>query len=88
MLFGWATQRFAEAGAPQTRTAWLKLIVWSWKHTCMGIAEPRFGERRSVSRTSISTRVVFYTVNSKKINRVSIFPSLLFLITGCYTFCA
>jgi len=53
----------------------------------MGFGEPRFGERRSVSRTSISTKVMFYTVNNNKMNRVSIFPRLLF-ITGCYTFCS
>lgn len=76
MLFLWGTQRFADVGALQTHTAWLKPIVWTWRNICMGFTEPRFGER-SVSRTSISTRVMFYSVKSK-INRVSVFPCLFF----------
>lgn len=71
MLFLWGTQRFADVGALQTHMAWLKPTVWTWRNICMGFAEPRFGER-SVSRTSISTRVMFYTVKSKKINSVHI----------------
>lgn len=36
------------------------------------VAEPRFREKRYLSRNRISTRVKFYTVNSKKVNRVPI----------------
>lgn len=41
------------------------------------VAEPRFRERRSLSRNRISSRVKFYTVNSKKVNRVSIIPFIM-----------
>lgn len=52
----------------------------------MGFVVPRFGDSRSISRPSISTTAMFYTVNSKMRNKETVFSCFLFLIRGCYSF--